>query len=172
MSTETALITGNISLEIQDGTWDIDESFVYHISTEVLNTISPTAHKGQDYSVHICLTNNAQVQELNKEYRHKDKPTNVLTFEYEPDEFDALEPEVQLGDIFIAREIVKEEALQQQKTFEAHVAHLLIHGLLHSFGYDHIHNDEAEVMEDLEVRILHKLGYTDPYNPITDEQKI
>lgn len=163
MATNQELLLGDFYVEITDELWQVSESFIQNIAQEVIKTVSPTANGDFAYSINICLTNNSQVQELNRDYRNKDKPTNVLTFEYQPDEFDMLEEEIQLGDIFIARETVLKEAEEQNKTFEAHLAHLTVHGILHSFGFDHICDNEAEMMEDLEVRILKNLGYNNPY---------
>lgn len=99
-------------------------------------------------------------QTLNHQYRHKDSPTNVLSFPAD------LPPEVTLpllGDLIICAPVVAQEALQQQKTSEQHWAHMLIHGTLHLLGYDHIGDEDAEVMEKLETRILTDLGYPPPY---------
>lgn len=114
-----------------------------------------------------------EVQELNAVYRHKDKPTNVLTFPFEEPE---LPPEVEaemqseqenagvyLGDLVICVDVLRKEAQEQQKTYIEHAAHLIVHGCLHLLGYDHISDEEAQEMEGLEIEILAKLGYADPY---------
>lgn len=163
MATNQQSIINDFNIEITDENWQTTESFILKTAQEVVKTLSPVVDSDFSYSINICLTNNQEVQELNRDYRSKDKPTNVLTFEYEPDEFDMLEDELQLGDIFIARETVEQEAKDQGKTFEAHLTHLTIHGILHSFGFDHITDSDAELMEDLEVRILKNLGYNTPY---------
>ncbi len=108
----------------------------------------------------IRLCDEAESQELNHEYRGKDKPTNVLSFPFEAP------PEVPiplLGDLVICAQVVAREADEQSKTAEAHWAHMVVHGCLHLLGYDHIKDDEAEIMEDLERQILAQLGYPDPY---------
>ena len=112
---------------------------------------------------------------MNGTFRDKAKPTNVLSWpsaergsEYageapelpEPGTLEAPEP---LGDIAIAFDTCAREAAEQEKTFDAHVTHLLIHGILHLFGYDHIDDDDAELMEDTERQILAALGIADPY---------
>jgi len=108
----------------------------------------------------IRLVNEAESQMLNREYRDKDKPTNVLSFPFEaPPEI----PLELLGDLIICIQVVEREAQEQNKTSEAHWAHMVVHGCLHLLGYDHIKDDEAEVMEDLERQILASLGYSDPY---------
>lgn len=99
-------------------------------------------------------------RELNRTWRQKDYPTNVLSFPFEalPDI-----PITLLGDIVICAHIVEKEALEQQKQLEAHWAHLTTHGVLHLLGYDHIEDHEAQQMENLEVHILQQLGYPNPY---------
>lgn len=108
----------------------------------------------------ILLTNDDQQFELNKQWRNVDKSTNVLSFpQIEP--FAA--PSGFLGDISLALETVEREALEQSKSLDDHIAHLVVHGFLHILGYDHEVDDEAERMEKLEINILQKLGLPDPY---------
>lgn len=99
-------------------------------------------------------------QQLNAQYRDKNKPTNVLSFAYEG--LDQI-PLALLGDLVICAPIVLQEALEQNKPLSAHWAHLVIHGTLHLLGHDHIDDIEAEIMEALEVEILAQLGFPDPY---------
>jgi len=109
----------------------------------------------------IRLVDNPESQQLNHEYRGKDKPTNVLSFPFEAP------PEVPiplLGDLIIAVPVVEQEAAEQNKTIHAHWAHMVVHGCLHLLGYDHIKDKEAEVMESLEREILAELGFDDPYS--------
>ncbi|MFB9949938.1 rRNA maturation RNase YbeY [Rhizobium puerariae] len=110
----------------------------------------------------LVFTNDASIREINAEWRGKDKPTNVLSFPAFPLEPGGM-PGPMLGDIVIARETVEREAVDLEKTFEDHLTHLLVHGFLHLFGYDHMETDEAEEMEGLETRILAMLGLSDPY---------
>lgn len=101
-----------------------------------------------------------EITALNRDYRHKDKPTNVLSFPFEAP------PGIELpllGDIVICADVVRDEALEQGKREEAHWAHMTVHGVLHLLGYDHIDEAEAEAMEGLETDILTGLGYTPPY---------
>jgi probable rRNA maturation factor len=113
----------------------------------------------------VMLADDARVRELNREWRGMDKATNVLSFPAEwrvgPEE-DENAPRM-LGDIAIAYETTRTEAETELKPFENHLSHLVIHGFLHLLGYDHIEDDEAEVMEGLERDILKKLGIPDPY---------
>lgn len=109
----------------------------------------------------LRLVESEEVQELNRVYRSKDKPTNVLSFPFEPiPEID----EDTLGDIMICKDMVEIEAKEQNKALTAHWAHLVIHGILHLCGHDHISDEEANQMESLEITILSGLGYPHPYN--------
>ncbi len=110
--------------------------------------------------VTIRLVDEAESHELNMTYRGKDKPTNVLSFPFEAP------PGIELpllGDLIICRQVVEQEAVEQQKALLAHWAHMVVHGSLHLLGYDHIEDDEAEEMESLETEIMLALGYPDPY---------
>lgn len=108
----------------------------------------------------IRLVDAEESQGLNFEYRGKDKPTNVLSFPFEAPEHVPLEL---LGDLIICKEVVEQEAKEQNKALTAHWAHMVIHGCLHLLGYDHINDDEAEEMETLERQILAELDFPDPY---------
>ncbi|WP_299871582.1 rRNA maturation RNase YbeY [uncultured Cocleimonas sp.] len=105
---------------------------------------------------------------LNQTYRQKPSTTNILSFPYElPEELLAI-PELQeqpahLGDLVVCDSVVNKEAEEQNKTLQQHWAHLIIHGVLHLQGYDHIEDDEAEQMEALEIETLDKLGFKNPY---------
>ena len=108
----------------------------------------------------IRLVESTESQQLNYTYRGKDKPTNVLSFPFEaPAEIDL----PLLGDLIICVDVVEKEALEQNKSLEAHWAHMVIHGCLHLLGYDHIIDEEAEEMESLETQLLEHLGFSDPY---------
>lgn len=123
--------------------------------------------------VSIVLSDDAVVQDYNRQYRGKDKPTNVLSFPsvfLQPDDLGALEQDLQqldrqvvLGDMILAYETVKREAQEQEKTVENHAIHLVVHSTLHLLGYDHEEISEATRMEALEVEILATLGVENPY---------
>ncbi|VAW99413.1 Metal-dependent hydrolase YbeY, involved in rRNA and/or ribosome maturation and assembly [hydrothermal vent metagenome] len=108
----------------------------------------------------IRIVNAAEIAQLNNLYRKKNSVTNVLAFPFEIDENIGI---ALLGDLVICAEIVKTEAQQQSKTEIEHWAHLVIHGVLHLQGYDHITTGLAEKMEHLEIQILNTLGYNNPY---------
>jgi len=101
-------------------------------------------------------------RELNRDYRGKDYATNVLTFAYNEGE-EIEEDAPTQADIILCTDVLEKEAAEQKKSVEEHTAHLIVHGVLHAQGYDHIEDDEATEMEGLETEILAALGYTDPY---------
>lgn len=108
-------------------------------------------------------------RQLNRDYRGKDKPTNVLSFPFETP------PGIELpllGDLVICHDIVVREAQEQYKSIQAHYAHLVIHGCLHLLGHDHIDDQEAEQMEALERTLLTQFGITDPYRVIDPEPDV
>jgi len=123
--------------------------------------------------ISVRLTNDAEVHALNRQYRQKDKPTNVLSFPMVQDDLletlaDSDDGEVLLGDIILARGVCEREAAEKGVTTQEHATHLIVHGTLHIVGYDHIADDEAEAMEDIERTALSQLGIADPY-VVTEE---
>ena len=115
----------------------------------------------KEFELTIRLVNAQESQQLNKQYRQKDKPTNVLSFPFEVPE--GIELNL-LGDLIICSEVVEEESKQQKKALFDHWAHMVIHGCLHLLGYDHINDTDANEMEALEIIILATLAINDPYN--------
>jgi len=114
-------------------------------------------------SIGLRIISMTESQQLNYDYRAKNRPTNVLSFPMQVGEM--------LGDLAICAEVVEREAVEQNKSREAHWAHMLVHGMLHLQGFDHIEDAAAEKMEALEILILLQLGFADPYknntpNPI------
>ncbi|WP_035060523.1 rRNA maturation RNase YbeY [Andreprevotia chitinilytica] len=101
-------------------------------------------------------------QTLNRDYRGKDYATNVLTFTFDED-MPAIEGMPLLGDLVLCAPVVEREAAEQGKPLANHYGHLIVHGVLHLQGYDHIEDDEADEMEALETKILATFGITDPY---------
>lgn len=115
-------------------------------------------HSRQELNVRIVDAEESQL--LNKDYRGKDKPTNVLSFPFEAP------PGVNaniLGDLVICAPVVRREAEDQGKTELSHWAHMVVHGMLHLQGYDHENDKDAEEMESREVSIMKQLGFDDPY---------
>ncbi len=110
--------------------------------------------------VTIRIVDSEESHQLNLDYRGKDKPTNVLSFPFETPP--GIELDL-LGDLIICRQVVEQEAVEQNKPLKAHWAHMVVHGSLHLLGYDHIEDDEAEEMESLETELMQKLGFEDPY---------
>ena len=106
--------------------------------------------------VSLVMTDDAAIQRLNRDYRAKDRPTNVLSFP-------VVNAPGLLGDIVLGRETIIREAEGGDKPLKDHLTHLIIHGLLHLLGFDHETDDQAAVMEDLEVEALAKLGIANPY---------
>jgi len=125
-------------------------------------TIDTAVH----YEVAVSVVGEKAIQSLNAEYRHKDKPTNVLSF---PSGMPLLpanneQPALAvLGDIVLCLPVIEAESEAQQKLTEHHWAHMIVHSVLHLVGHDHVHSDAADVMEALEVRVLHALSMPDPF---------
>jgi probable rRNA maturation factor len=114
----------------------------------------------------IRLIDIEESAELNLQYRQKNGPTNVLSFPAD------LPPELELpllGDLAICKQVVEREATAQGKAYHDHWAHMVIHGTLHLLGYDHIDDDEAEIMEALEIALLKTLTISNPYTPICED---
>lgn len=115
-------------------------------------------------SVTLRVASADEVRALNRDYRSKDKPTNVLSFPSElPPELAAQIDDAELGDIIICADVVAAEAADQGKALSAHWAHMVVHGMLHLQGYDHIDDSDATEMEALEIQILAGLGFANPY---------
>ncbi len=137
-------------------------------SKEVIRKISPLSHltceNQSDIEQEICLNirivDSDESQELNKEYRGKDKSTNVLSFPHE--RIEGL-PFLILGDLVICAPVVHNEAKESKKTTISHWAHLTIHGILHLLGYDHIQEEDAIIMESLEIDLLKQFNIANPY---------
>ena len=115
-------------------------------------------------SVNLNIVSNEEIRKINKDFRNKDKPTNIISFVFEKPQGlpDTLLEEF-LGDIVIAPAVLETEAIEQNKKLQDHWCHIFIHGLLHLLGYDHQDNQQAEEMENLEIKLLKKLNITNPY---------
>ncbi|HIP94384.1 MAG TPA: rRNA maturation RNase YbeY [Leucothrix sp.] len=126
-------------------------------------------------SIVIRFVNVEEGKALNQAYRYKKYATNVLSFPFEEPEFttditelnEVISKHLQqqhLGDIVLCEEIVQKEAAEQNKTLKQHWAHLIVHGVLHLQGYDHLNDEDASLMESLEIKILKILGFDNPYS--------
>lgn len=123
---------------------------------------------GASGEIVIRIVDEAESQALNHDYRGKNSPTNVLSFPFElpegmPEQMRAELGEGIIGDIAICAPVVEREAKDQGKAAEAHWAHMVIHGVLHLLGHDHVEDAGAEIMEAMEIRALSELGYRNPY---------
>ncbi|MFT4184235.1 MAG: rRNA maturation RNase YbeY [Rhizobium sp.] len=158
----------DIQISVEEGDWPSEEALLAlaervlgaaaaHLKTEEKQPFPKMAPE-----VSLVFTDDASIREINAEWRDQDKATNVLSFPAFP-LVPGGKPGPMLGDIIIARETVEREAAELEKSFDDHLTHLMVHGFLHLFGYDHMNNGEAERMEGLETRILAGLGLSDPY---------
>lgn len=121
-----------------------------------------------DSEVSVVLSDDRELRILNKEYRGKDEPTNVLSFpgdelDTDEDSFTSLGRPMILGDVVVAFETIRREALDQGKALADHAAHILIHGVLHLCGFDHERSEDAKIMEGLERAVLGEFGIAGPY---------
>jgi probable rRNA maturation factor len=124
------------------------------------------AFQADDMSVTLRFVDKAEGLELNQSYRNKAYATNILSFTFDQPilpEGVTLDLPLHLGDLVICLPVIEEEAQAQKKPLQQHCAHLIVHGMLHLQGYDHIETQQAQQMEALETDILKKLGYPDPY---------
>lgn len=146
-----------IDVSQSDPRWGAFADFIH---SRVSVFVAALELRDVEVSVHLC--DDAEIATLNTHYRHKSEPTNVLSFPAagSPVPNNAVEL---LGDIILAYDTIMREAEEQGKSAEAHIAHLLAHGLLHLLGYDHIEEEEASIMEQCEIDLLQRLGYANPY---------
>jgi probable rRNA maturation factor len=155
--------------------WAEEEKTPVHLVSRAVKEVfncSPLpaiASKLTQLEVSVLLGNNDLVQTLNREYRDKYKPTNVLSFPQVDFSDGAIleKPDsgpFALGDIILAFETVKSESEEKLIPLESHVCHLVVHGTLHLLGYDHITDDQASQMEEMEIWIMRRLGHKNPYS--------
>ncbi len=158
----------DIQISIEEGPWPSEED-LQSLSERVLGSAADFLKREEKQpfpkeapEVSLVFTDDASIRAINAEWRAQDKPTNVLSFPAFP-LTPGKKPGPMLGDIILAHETLVREAKDLGKPFDEHLTHLLVHGFLHLFGYDHLEDDEAERMESLETRILAGLGLSDPY---------
>ncbi|HEY4030090.1 MAG TPA: rRNA maturation RNase YbeY [Caulobacteraceae bacterium] len=149
-----------IEVEIEDDAWTSAlpdaAAIAERAGQAVLDQIEP-AEGGDEQGVVVLLASDDALAELNQQFRGKAGPTNVLSFPA------SANPENHLGDVALAQGVCAREAAEQGKGLDQHLAHLVVHGVLHLLGYDHETDGEAEAMEALERSILESLGVPDPY---------
>lgn len=156
----------NLDLEIEG--WPSDDwPDLAERASEAAQEVAPEL-ANQRLTASVLFTVDAEVHTLNREWRSIDKPTNVLSFPMlTRDELLALKPDggpEMLGDLALAHGICAREAAEKNISLRDHAAHLIVHGLLHLAGYDHVHSDaEADVMEGLEIKALAIMGLNNPY---------
>lgn len=143
--------------------WQSEHSLRMLVDRVLEATLHVLEFDDVDSELSLVFTDDANIRTINAKWRHIDKATNVLSFPAFPIQ-PGQQPGTILGDIVIARETVQREAQEENKSFDDHLSHLIVHGLLHLTGYDHQNDEEAEQMESLERKILASLGISDPYN--------
>lgn len=152
-----------IDLTVEAGTWPSKRE-LRSLVVEVVKSISGETGglAGQSSELGVIFSDDSHVRQLNASWRKMDKPTNVLSFPAFPMVIGGPLPPM-LGDIVLASETVGREAADEGKPLEHHIAHLVMHGLLHLLGHDHETQVEAEEMEAIERRALARLAIPDPY---------
>lgn len=151
----------DIDMSIEAGGWGDGES-LRPLVERAIEAATAELDIAGDSELSLLFSDDAHVRALNRDWRGKDKPTNVLSFPAFPTAPGGPLPPM-LGDIALAFETVAAEAALEGKPFDHHLTHLVVHGFLHLLGYDHEAADEAEEMEALERRILARLAIPDPY---------
>lgn len=151
-----------IDISVESGDWPDEESLRALVDRAVGAALDVAAIDASHAELSLLFTDDEAVRALNAQWRGKDRPTNVLSFPVQAVSPGDPAPPL-LGDIVLARETVEREAALEGKPFDHHLTHLVVHGLLHLFGYDHQYERQARVMEGLEREILARLGMADPY---------
>lgn len=158
----------DIDFEVQDNSWPDLAALSLKISKIIFNKLG-LDKLAQSFEFSIILTDDNSIRKINSQYRAKDAATNTLSFPAQDiiaNKFDDLQIHngfLSLGDVIFAYGVIENEAKRDGKTFQDHFTHLLIHGLLHLLGYDHQNEQEAQVMENLEIQILLSLNIKSPY---------
>lgn len=141
---------------INYSSWEKHPGLKELIKIAIKQTVSNVDIKGYN-EISILLTSDTQIEQLNRQYRSINQPTNVLSFPSE---------KPHLGDIILSYEYIQKELINLNKKFEEHISHLIIHGTLHLYGFDHESDKNAVTMENMERHIMSELGYNDPYEII------
>jgi probable rRNA maturation factor len=153
----------SLDIRVEAGNWPQEDALERLADQAIGATLQELGVAGCASELSLLFTDDAHIKALNAEWRGKDKPTNVLSFPAFPPDKQSVDLPPMLGDIVLAYETVDKEAALEEKPFDHHLSHLLVHGLLHLLGYDHEEDGEAEEMEALERRVLARLAIDDPY---------
>ena len=151
-----------VTISIADASWSQIPKLRSHARRAARSALAHVGH-AEPAEIAFRFTNDAEVAELNRNWRGKAGPTNVLSFPAATTPMHPPGAPRPLGDIILASGVVAVEAREQGKRLEAHVVHLVVHGVLHLLGFDHENNIDAQRMEQAEVAILAGMGYEDPY---------
>ena len=138
----------------------LSKAEILNIVEEVLKTVEYKFTK--NHQLNLSFVSSEEMKLLNKTYRNKDKPTNVLSFEI-PENFPVGDEKTLIGEIALCEEIIYEESKKYKKIFENRLKHMIIHGLLHLIGFDHVNKDEGNKMESVEKKIMKSISAGDPY---------
>ena len=154
-----------ISIDVRDAIWgDVNFDVTALCRAAATEAIAPEEDISGEVEISVVLADDAFVRELNRAWRHVDMPTNVLAFPCSGgDERGGIGAERLLGDVIVAFQTTRREAGELDLTLQHHFAHLIIHGVLHLLGYDHIDDGDAAIMEKLEIEALARLGMENPY---------
>ncbi len=158
----------NFHIDIQhvsDDSIPVTDEVIIHWVNSALESLR------NQYELTIRLVNEFEMIELNHQYRNKNKVTNVLSFPSSHPAHVELDFPF-LGDIIICPSVLKEESIISNIDIQAHWAHIVIHGVLHLLGYDHIIEQDAKIMQDLEIKILKKLNFSNPYHHQSEEPNL
>jgi probable rRNA maturation factor len=150
-------VTNDVTVVIDEPQWKRMRGLAARLAAIAAHAIARGTRSRKKKSVTILLTHDEAVHKLNRRFRKKDKPTDVLSFPAAPNR------ENYLGDVAIAFGVTAREARQSRKRFSDHAQHLAVHGVLHLLGYDHERGPDARRMERLEAKILGEFGLPDPY---------
>ena len=142
-----------IDIAVEDKNWNDLGVDLEALSRKAIETASSILDKSEG-ELSLAFVSDTAIQVLNRDYRHKDKATNVLSFPMEG---------LLLGDIVFGKETIVQEAQLQDKKFEDHLSHLIVHGFLHLLGYDHVDETDAAKMESVEIVVLSQMGIDNPY---------
>lgn len=146
-------------IEIQYASAAIEKSLAFIASPALMKKwVKSAMNRGGLLT--LRFVNSSEGKKLNLAFRKKDRPTNVLTFSYE------LTKDALLADIIFCLPIIQKEAKEQDKSVQAHLAHLIVHGCFHAQGLDHESDKEAQKMEKQEIAVLQSLGFNNPYEEI------